>query len=310
MQMLRRLSLASVTVLTLAAITVPMHVGRAATVVVDYGVNSGVGPLATTALASLPVKGWAPMTGYSRGMFGITWFDTDHNGCSQRDDALWRASLQRAVRTNGCTVTSATVTDVYTNHVIHFVRGGLYSQGLDIDHVVALGNAWATGIQYESAAIRLRIATDPLNLLAVDPSQNRQKSDSNAASWLPPVASYRCSYVARQIAVKKKYGLWVVPPEKVAMQRILSTCPLRRIPVGGLPYPTPAELRPVKVSVTTTTSSHASTSPGGGGGGGALDPRFATCAAAKAAGYGPYVQGKDPEYAWYRDGDHDGLGCE
>ena len=306
MQILRRLGLASVTVLALAAITVPMHVGSAATVVVDYGVNSAVGPLATTALASLPVKGWAPMTGYSRAMFGIAWSDTDHNGCDQRDDALWRASLQRGVRTNGCTVTSATVTDVYTNHVVHFVRGGLYSQGLDIDHVVALGNAWATGAQYESAAIRLKIATDPLNLLAVDPSQNRKKSDSNAASWLPPVVSYRCSYVARQIAVKKKYGLWVVAPEKAAMQRILKTCPLRRIPLGGLPYPTVAERRPVKPSITTTTISHSTTSLAGG----ALDPRFATCAAAKAAGYGPYVQGRDPEYAWYRDGNHNGVNCE
>jgi len=306
MQILRRLGLTTVTVLALAAITVPMHVGSAATVVVDYGVNSAVGPLATTALASLPVKGWAPMTGYSRALFGIAWSDTDHNGCDQRDDALWRASLQRGVRTNGCTVTSATVTDVYTNHVVHFVRGGLYSQGLDIDHVVALGNAWATGAQYESTAIRLKIATDPLNLLAVDPSQNRKKSDSNAASWLPPVASYRCSYVARQIAVKKKYGLWVVPPEKAAMQRILSTCPLRRIPLGGLPYPTAADLRPPKPSITPTTLAHSTTSLAGG----ALDPRFGTCAAAKAAGYGPYVQGKDPEYAWYRDGDHDGVGCE
>ena len=306
MQILRRFGLTSITVLALAATTVPIHGSAAAAVVVDYGVNSGVGPLATTALASLPVKGWAPMTGYSRGLFGITWFDTDHNGCSQRDDALWRASLQRGVRTNGCTVTSATVTDVYTNHVVHFVRGGLYSQGLDIDHVVALGNAWATGAQYESATIRLKIATDPLNLLAVDPSQNRKKSDSNAASWLPPVASYRCSYVARQIAVKKKYGLWVVPPEKAAMQRILKTCPLRRIPLGGLPYPTVAERRPVKPSITTTTISHSTTSLAGG----ALDPRFATCAAAKAAGYGPYVQGRDPEYAWYRDGNHNGVNCE
>ena len=306
MQILRRLGLASLTVLAAAAFTVPMHTGIAATAVVDYGVNSAVGPLATTALASLPVKGWAPMTGYSRAMFGIAWSDTDHNGCDQRDDALWRASLQRGVRTYGCTVTSATVTDVYTNHVVHFVRGGLYSQGLDIDHVVALGNAWATGAQYESATIRLRIATDPLNLLAVDPSQNRKKSDSNAASWLPPAASYRCSYVARQIAVKKKYGLWVVAPEKAAMQRILKTCPLRRIPAGGLAYPTAAELRPQKPSITTTTTSHSTTSLAGG----ALDPRFATCTAAKAAGYGPYVQGRDPEYAWYRDGNHNGVDCE
>ena len=273
--------------------------------VVDYGVNSGVGVLATAALASLPVKGWAPMTGYSRGMFGIAWEDTDHNGCDQRDDMLWKASLGRAVRSDGCKVVSATVTDVYTNRVIHYVRGGSYDQGLDIDHVVALGNAWATGIQYETPNIRLRLATDPLNLLAVDPSQNRQKGDSNAASWLPPVTSYRCSYVARQIAVKKKYGLWVVPPEKAMMLQVLSKCPLRRIPVGGLPYPTAAELRPSKSPSVTTTTSHV-VSPATGG----LDPHFGTCKEAKAHGYGPYVQGKDPEYFWYRDANHNGVVCE
>lgn len=273
--------------------------------VVDYGVNTGVGVLAKTALATLPVKGWAPMTGYSRGMFGIAWEDTDHNGCDQRDDMLWKASLGHAVRPDGCKVTSATVVDVYTGRVIQYVRGGSYAQGLDIDHVVALGNAWATGIQYESANIRLRLATDPLNLLAVDPSQNRQKGDSNAASWLPPMTSYRCSYVARQIAVKKKYGLWVVPPEKATMLQVLSKCPLRRIPVGGLPYPTPAELKTLQnPPVTTTTSGTPAPSSGG------LDPHFATCRDAKAHGYGPYVQGKDPEYAWYRDSNHNGVVCE
>ena len=286
-------------------LVLPTLAASAAPAGIDYGVNTGVGALATSALASLPVKGWAPMTGYSRGMFGIAWEDSDHNGCDQRDDMLWKASLGHAVRSGGCKVVSATVTDVYTNRVIHYVRGGSYSQGLDIDHVVALGNAWATGIQYEPAYIRLRLATDPLNLLAVDPSQNRQKGDSNAASWLPPVTSYRCSYVARQIAVKKKYGLWLVPAEKATMLQVLSKCPLRRIPVGGLAYPTATELHPLKTpSVTTTT--HGATPPATGG----LDPHYGTCREAKAHGYGPYVQGKDPEYAWYRDANHNGVVCE
>jgi len=255
------------------------------------------------------------MTGYSRSAFGMAWEDSDHNGCNQRDDMIWKASFGRGIRPDGCKITSATVTDVYTNHVVHYVRGGSYSQGLDIDHVVALGNAWGTGIQYESANIRLRLATDPLNLLAVDPSQNRQKGDSNAASWLPQAINYRCSYVARQIAVKKKYGLWVVPPEKAAMQRILSTCPLRRIPVGGLPYPTSAELKQTvggsstttSTTIHTTTTVHMTTTTTASSG---LDPQFGTCTAAKAAGYGPYVQGKDPEYYWYRDANHNGVVCE
>ena len=288
------------------SLATPVLRASAATTAVDYGVNTAVGPLAKTVLLSLPVKGWAPMTGYTRSAFGVAWADTDHNGCDQRDDALWRASLQRATRPDGCKVTSAFVTDVYTNKVIHYVRGGAYSQGLDIDHVVPLGNAWATGIQYESASIRERLATDPLNLLAVDPSENRVKSDSNAASWLPPARNYWCSYVARQIAVKKKYGLWVVPPERTAMLNVLAACPLRRIPMGGLPYPSASELRPGSGPTTPTTSKSTPVTPSSGG----LDPHFATCGAAKAAGYGPYVRGKDPEYAWYRDANNNGVVCE
>ncbi|MGK5739343.1 excalibur calcium-binding domain-containing protein [Micromonospora sp. URMC 103] len=49
---------------------------------------------------------------------------------------------------------------------------------------------------------------------------------------------------------------------------------------------------------------------GGDSGGGGTDPRFATCTAAKRAGYGPYVRGQDPEYAWYDDRDGDGRVCE
>ena len=40
------------------------------------------------------------------------------------------------------------------------------------------------------------------------------------------------------------------------------------------------------------------------------DPQFGTCKEAKANGYGPYVQGQDPEYGWYQDRDNDGIVCE
>lgn len=286
-----------VIVLLIGAFLTPVT-AFAATTPRDYGTGRP-GPLANVVLARLAVKGNAPLTGYARAAFGIAWDDLDRNGCDQRDDALWRASFASAQRRGTCTVVRAVVVDVYTGRTISFVRGGDVRHELDIDHVVALANAWKSGAWASSTSLRHRLANDPLNLLAVDPTANRQKGDANAASWLPPRRAYRCAYVARQIAVKSKYGLSVTPSERDAMRRVLAYCPGQRIPVGGLAAPSIAQRRPV-VSVTTTTTRTATTG---------LDPRFRTCALARAHGYGPYVRGRDPEYAWYDDANHNGVVC-
>jgi hypothetical protein len=96
--------------------------------------------------------------------------------------------------------------------------------------VVSLSNAWQTGAFRWSEEKRKRFANDPLNLLAVKGSLNSQKGDGDAATWLPPKRSFRCSYVARQIAVKVSYDLWLTPSEKSAMERVLERCPNQRIP--------------------------------------------------------------------------------
>jgi hypothetical protein len=94
---------------------------------------------------------------------------------------------------------------------------------------VALSNAWSTGAQKLSFSTRVQLANDPLELLAVDGPTNQSKSDSDAANWLPR-AAYRCAYVARQIAVKRKYKLWVTSAEKQAMAGVLATCPGFKLP--------------------------------------------------------------------------------
>ena len=101
---------------------------------------------------------------------------------------------------------------------------------IDIDHVVALSNAWQTGAAYFDKTKRAAIANDPLNLIAVDAKLNRQKSDGDAATWLPPLKNYRCDYVARQVAVKAKYGLWVTQPEKSAIINLLEMCEGQKLP--------------------------------------------------------------------------------
>ncbi|HEY3003500.1 MAG TPA: HNH endonuclease family protein, partial [Kribbellaceae bacterium] len=146
-------------------------------------------------LETLPVKGRAPRTGYSREAFGQAWADTDRNGCDTRNDIL-RRDLPGAVikpGTNGCVVLSGKLADPYTAQIIMFVRGG--DSQVDIDHVVSLSDAWQTGAFAWPSRKRLAFANDPLNLLAVDAAANRQKGDSNAASWLPPSKASRCAYI-------------------------------------------------------------------------------------------------------------------
>jgi Protein of unknown function (DUF1524) len=190
--------------------------------------------LAMATLETLPVKGRAPKTGYTRDQFGQAWADVDRNGCDTRNDILKRdlTSIIYKTGTRNCVVASGTMVDRYSGETIEFVRGNITSMEVQIDHVVALSNAWQTGAFKLSADQRKALANDPLNLFAVKGSLNQQKSDGDAATWLPPLKSFRCAYVAEQIAVKAKYSLWVVPAEKAAMVAILAKCPTQKVPTA------------------------------------------------------------------------------
>lgn len=188
---------------------------------------SGDSTLALAVLEQLPVKGRAPKTGYVRAQFGNGW--ASRQGCDTRNIILAR-DLEAHETNEKCQVTQGTLHDPYTGKVIEFVRGPESSQAVQIDHVVALSNAWQTGAQELSEARRIALANDPLNLLAVDGTANQAKGDADAATWLPPQHAFRCQYVARQIAVKHAYNLWVVPAEREAMQRVLGQCPSQQLP--------------------------------------------------------------------------------
>ena len=183
---------------------------------------------ALTALNKLEVKGRAPKTGYTRSQFPH-WSDPDRNGCDARNDILKRdlTDITYKEGTRDCKVIAGQLLDPFSGKVITFSTTKVV---IDIDHVVALSNAWQTGAAYFDKNTRLLIANDPINLLAVDAKLNRQKGDSDAATWLPPNKSFRCEYVARQVAVKSKYKLWVTEPEKVAITNILSNCVDQKLP--------------------------------------------------------------------------------
>ena len=181
---------------------------------------------AETLLDSLAVKGRAPKTGYTRAQFGQTWADVNRNGCDTRNDILKRDLTNVIFRTGtrDCVVESGTLIDPYSGMTINFVKDNKTSMDVQIDHVVALSNAWQTGAFKLTLAKRTEFANDPENLLAVQGRLNSQKGEGDAATWLPPLKSYRCTYISKQIAVKAKYGLWVTSPEKAAMKTILGKC--------------------------------------------------------------------------------------
>ena len=177
-------------------------------------------------LDSLAVKGRAPKTGYARAQFGATWADVNRNGCDTRNDILKRDLTNLTFRsgTRDCVIESGTLVDPYSGTTINFVKGVKSSMEVQIDHVVALSNAWQTGAFKLALAKRTEFANDPDNLLAVQGRLNSQKGDGDAATWLPPLKSYRCTYVSKQISIKAKYGLWVTAPEKAAIKNILAKC--------------------------------------------------------------------------------------
>lgn len=187
---------------------------------------------AIEALASLPVKGRAPMTGYSRDQFGPAWADIDHNGCDTRNDMLKHDLDGETFKpgTHDCIVVTGTLHDPYTGKTIAFTRGQGTSDEVQIDHVVALGDAWQKGAQQLTADKRRELANDPANLQATDGPTNQQKSDSDYATWKPPNESFRCEYVARQIRVKLVYYLWITQVEHDAMAGVLATCPGQELP--------------------------------------------------------------------------------
>ncbi len=271
-----------------------------------------VGATASAGLAALSIKGRAPMTGYARTDFGQAWSDDNdqpfgHNGCDTRNDILRRDLTAVVVKagTAGCVALSGRLDDPYTALAIAFRRGAATSTRVQIDHVVALGDAWRSGAQQLSGTQRQGLANDPLNLLAVDGSANMQKSDSDAASWLPANKAFRCAYVARQIAVKLRWRLWITAAEHAAVTAVLATCPDQPLPaepgalgrIGGR-----AGASPSSAALPTSGAAPVLLPTGGGA-------YYPNCSAVRSAGRAPLHRGQ-PGYRAALDRDGDGVACE
>ena len=160
-------------------------------------------------------------TGYSRTLF-VHWIDADGDGCNTRYEVLVAESLTTPVVSGTCTLSNTTWYSVYDG-ITEYLPANV-----DIDHVVALKEAWDSGAWSWSAARRRAFANDlddPRSLIAVTDNVNASKSDSDPAQWMPPLASYHCQYLADWVVVKVRWGLTVDSVERSAIAAVLSTCP-------------------------------------------------------------------------------------
>lgn len=207
------------------------------------------GENASVALERLMVKAQSDDYRFSEreDLFG-TWLHNDElGGSATTRDYILQRDMENVTFTSERHVNTGTLYDPYTGETIYFQRGQSTSNKVQIDHVVAVGEAYESGADAWTKDQRVAYANDPYVLLAIKGSANASKSDKDAANWLPSQKSYDCSYVSRQIGIKEHYGLSVDTAEKEAMRSVLSQCPSgQTIPVyngnnasPGVPLPNP-----------------------------------------------------------------------
>ena len=158
--------------------------------------------------------------GYDRDLFRH-WVDADGDGCDTRKEVLIAESLEPVQTGSSCAILSGRWYSVYDN------TETTDSSRFDIDHVVALKEAWDSGAWSWTADQRRDFANDlsqPYFLIAVSASSNRSKGDRDPAEWLPTNMSYRCAYVRIWIDVKRAWNLSVDQTEYDALRNILASC--------------------------------------------------------------------------------------
>ncbi len=188
--------------------------------------------LAIDALGELAVRARVSSDGYARSNFSNSGWG-NKRGCDMRNRILQRDLVDVVLADDGCTVLSGTLEkDMFSGKRIEFERGPDTSGDIHIEHIVAVSDAWQKGAQDLTYNERYAFFNDPLNLIAIDGPTNMEKGDKDAGEWMPRKA-YRCRYVARQIAIKLRYDLWLDEGEHRAMQRKLQRCPSQVLPVQG-----------------------------------------------------------------------------
>jgi hypothetical protein len=170
----------------------------------------------TATSASVPAAGVPP---YARDAFGGGWTDPDHNGCDARQDAI-RAATTNRVMAGPCKITQGDIRDRYTGRTYPHANPSAF----DIDHVVALHDAWNSGASSWTRARRIAFANDPADLVLTTASANRSKGDQDPSQWAPASHDGACFYARTYRAIKLRWRLHTTPAQRAAIRRTLATC--------------------------------------------------------------------------------------
>lgn len=231
---------------------------------------------------------------YDREAF-VHWTDADGDGCDTRDEVLLAEAVRRPRVGDDCDLLGGRWVSPYDGESTRD------PSSFDVDHVVPLADAWASGARRWGAARREAFANDlgdRRSLVAVTASSNRSKSDQDPSTWQPE--RQRCRYVRDWTAVKLRWDLAADRAEVGTLTRRARACggrvTVRTVRGGAARTPEPGRAGPGPAGSGRTDPS--------------VDPRFDTCTDAGAAGYGDYRRARDPEYSWYDDSDSDGRVCE
>lgn len=147
------------------------------------------------------------------------WIDADANGCDSRQEVLIAESRVPATVGDGCDIGAGEWYSPYD--------GATWTDpgDVDIDHAVALSEAWQSGAAAWTALQRRDFANDlsfPGSLIAVTDNVNASKGDSDAAQWSPPLSTDLCRYATDQVLVKYRWNLAVDTAESTALARVLT----------------------------------------------------------------------------------------
>lgn len=197
-------------------------------------------PLAADTLATLTVTATqADEPGYTQNSFKYPKSRPDLGSKANQWDWVYNRDFDKTTlkNENGNVTHGELRADPYSGQtIVYDGKAG----AVDIEHIVARSEAWDSGASKWTQQKRDEFANDPLETMAVSASGNRSHGEKDAAKWLPSSGSplfpngnpsYDCKYVARQIAVKAKYGLTVDKAEHDAMSRTLTACPAQTIPL-------------------------------------------------------------------------------